>query len=268
MKQEKISIYTDRTIEFTADVPETKGEHTAGLTYMKEIPQEHGMLYYAKEDVELKMWTADTPFPVDFLFIDWCGNICKIVTAEPFSKEIHECINSKAVFEIKGGECKRLDIQEGDTFFYSETRITSENEYIFGTYRYKKVTKRNLKDIHFDDLCFVALAEFGAMGWNGTMQFIGRNKNGNNMHMIDLRSANISEEDLNEIFPPLKDFSGFGPFAELNNKEWHLISLGCGNHLFVKNNFYEEFSNKIENLPTYKIYGSWERIAEKILNEN
>ena len=253
MKQEKISIYTDKLIEFTADVPETKREHTKGLTYLKEIPQEHGMLYYAKEDIELKMWTADTPFPVDFLFIDWCGNICKIVTAEPFSKEIHECVNSQAVFEIKGGECKRLDIREGDTFFYSKTKITPENEYIFGTYRYKKVNKRNLEDVHLDNLCFVALAEFGAMGWSGA---------------IDLRSADLSEEELNEIFPPLKDFGGFGPFAELHNKEWQWVSLGFGNHLFVKNTFYEEFSKKTGNMPTHKIYGSWERIAEKILNES
>lgn len=262
MKEEKISIYTNKKINFTVAVPETEDEYHAGLSYLKEIPDKYGMLYYKIRVSEARMWTPDTPWSVDFIFIDWCGNIRKIVTAEPFSKEVHTCKNIAAVLEIKGDECKRLDIQKGDTVFYSQTQITPKNEYMFGNFLYKKINRRNFTDIKPDELCFVAIAEGGAMGWRASMQFTAFSKNRIKRYMIDFRAVDFSGEELIKVFPHYKYF---GIPELLNNKQWHWMYLGFGNHLFIKDEFFKEFDKKTKNSPEHIKYGAWEKIAEEIL---
>jgi len=248
MRKDKISIFTDKHINFTVDIPETEQERHAGLTYLKEIPNNFGMLYYIPRRQIMGFHTKDTPWSVDFIFIDWCGNIQEIATAKPFSEEMYTVPNACAVLEIKGGECKRLDIQEGDTVFYSGTKITKNNEFLFDKFPFKKINHRNFNEVSYDNLYFVAFAEGGAMGWAGSMEFLTKENDKIKTYMIDSTSLNF-EECIETIFPPIKYFNcgvaGIG--TEMKHPDWKWVDMGFGNHLFVRSEVYDVFIREMQS---------------------
>lgn len=126
MRKEKITILTDtKEVYFNAEIPQTDGEFINGLAFRDFIPAGTGMLYdfsrYGKQTVN--MYTPDTRFPVDFLFIDENTNILKISTAKPLSKQLHSCENVKAVLEINAGEAAKSGIKAGDRVISSVTLL-------------------------------------------------------------------------------------------------------------------------------------------------
>lgn len=273
MKREDICIYTDKYIGFEALVPETSEEYSVGFSFRKDPPSEHfGMLYYIPERTEARFFTKDTPWAVDYIFIDWAGNIIKISTAKPFSEEIHSAPNTHAVLEIKGGECKRLDIKQGDTVYYSDTKFHCDNQYLYDQHLLKKISFRNKDELKYKDICFVALAELGAMGWAGSMQFLGIHKNNIVGYMAE-KSALDYFKLVDLIFPPLKDFScGIANIGtSMKHPDWKTIYMGFGNHLFIRKDLYDEFMKKIttktkKTAPSY-IYQNWMSVAFKMLGQ-
>ncbi len=266
MKKDKISIFTDKHINFTVDIPETEQERHTGLTYLKKIPKNFGMLYYIPERVTASFYTKDTPWSVDYIFIGWFGDIIKISTAQPFSIETHTAPNTFAVLELKGGECKRLGIQVGDTVFYSNTKLTKNNEHIFHGHLFKKINHRNYDIVDYNNLYFVAFASGGAMGWAGTMQFITKEDKKIDAYTIDYT---LLDFDVAKIFPPLT-FSYWGDDKK-EHPEWKWIPMGFGNQLFVRKGLYDRFIKEIgptnvKNLGY--VYGHWVNAAYKILKSD
>ena len=142
MKQEDIKIITDgkKEIVFSVEIPETEEEFCTGLAYRKSVPEKNGMLYYLeRENPDMYMFTPETEIPVDFIFLDICGNILKISrNAKPLSMEKHFCKKARAVLEINGGESDKYNIKEGDVLFYdklypsknyAELTVTNAEEY-------------------------------------------------------------------------------------------------------------------------------------------
>ena len=114
MQHEKIKIYTNKLIEFTVEIPETDEEYNKGLAFRDNLPAQTGMLYFYNNE-HVGMYTPQTKIPVDFIFVDLCGNIIKIArNVKPLSYELHECYNVAAVLEINKGEADKLGIKEGD----------------------------------------------------------------------------------------------------------------------------------------------------------
>lgn len=118
----------NKIISFDVEVPETNQEFCNGLGFRDSIPEKTGMLYINKGD-EARMYTPDTRFPVDFIFIDEAGSIIKIhQNAKPNSKKIIKCSNTYFVLEINAGECLKYNIQVGD--YYLGTETNSNNLFV------------------------------------------------------------------------------------------------------------------------------------------
>ncbi|MGN0015749.1 MAG: DUF192 domain-containing protein [Candidatus Avelusimicrobium sp.] len=142
MKKECVRIVTDlKTVFYEVEIPTTEKEYADGLGFRDSLAEGTGMVYdYHANPWEAPMYTPDTRFPVDFIFVDSKGFILKISTAEPLSEEIHQSANTAMVLEINGGEAKKAGIKEGDIVCCSV--IGSEryfSDYVpSGLYDYKR----------------------------------------------------------------------------------------------------------------------------------
>ena len=270
MKHSIITIITEnKHIDYFVLIPETDEENRNGLSKLAVLEPEHGMLYmYKKRYTPHQMYTKDTPFPVDFIFIDSFGNIQEISTAQPFSECMHESTNSVAVLEINGGECEKLGISIGDTVLYAKSQITPNNEFIFLGMNFQKITHKTINKINFDNLYFVAHAEYGAMGWAGAMQFLTIENNKVKKYMID-KTGMIDENRM--LSPLILNFSPSLFEKKINIKHWQWVNLGMGNHLFIKKEIYNEFMKQMTNIikkPSLSyMYRHWPYIAQRLLQD-
>ena len=276
MKKQKITIITSNDrIVFDVEKPKTKLESHKGLAGRKKIDEKHGMIYFF-ENGGARVWTPETEFPVDFIFIDTFGDIIKIVhNAEPLSKKVYECNYGYAVLEINGGECRKLGIQEEDSVISPEFYLSSDNLYPAHGFLFKKLNSRTINSINFEDIAFLSYASGGAMGWHDSMIMFLKNKNGIEKYAISRASAiKIDGKEIDEVFEPLRDYCipilQPSPIID-NNSNWVYSPLGFGNHLYFRKEFWPLFKEELIKLDvkySSDVYGKWCKIAYNILNGN
>ena len=107
----------DGPVAFTVELVDTPETRNRGLMFRNELAEQHGMLFDFREVRPVDMWMKNTLIPLDMLFVRADGTIHHIAAnAEPLSTRV---IPSQgpvlAVFEIGGGEARRLGIAVGDT---------------------------------------------------------------------------------------------------------------------------------------------------------
>ncbi|MCD6035517.1 MAG: hypothetical protein K0R63_1258 [Rickettsiales bacterium] len=92
-----------------------------GLQYRDELREDQGMLFLFTPSRIVNMWMADTPRPLDMLFLDRKGVIVYIVTdTVPFSRDIISSdIPVAAVLEVNAGYAQKHTIAPGDKLLYS-----------------------------------------------------------------------------------------------------------------------------------------------------
>ena len=268
MKTYEIEIITTTaTTQFKVLEPETDAEAAMGLSDYDVLPETQGMIYFSRHPeypghpcMNARMNASDTKFPVDFLFIDWCGNIIKIDKNVPaLSSEIHTAPNVVAVLEINAGECDKYGIEVGDSVKHEKLRIRPGNKVLYKEMMFDKVTERTLDRINPDDIKFFAIAEGGAMGWAGAIQIITKNEDGIGLYFIDYTTFK-DLTSIEKLFPPVK-------WVETNtvgNKDWFMMPMGFGNHLILKTEYCEEFRDLIKGQHIYK---AWLNTAIEILSE-
>ena len=275
MKKQKITIITsDGEIVFDIEKPETSEESHKGLAGRKKLPEKHGMIYFFERG-GARVWTPETEFHVDFIFIDSFGDIVKIVhNAEPLSKKIYECNYGYAVLELNGGECKKLGIQEEDSVISSEFYLSSDNFYPAHGFMFKKLNSRTINTINFDDIAFLSYASGGAMGWHDSMIMFLKTKNGIEKYAISRASSiNIDGKEIDEVFEPLRDYCipmlQPSPIIDSNSR-WVYSPLGFGNHLYLRKEFWSQFKDELIKLNVKSaadVYGKWCKIAYNILTD-
>lgn len=101
--------------EFMVAKADTKEKQKYGLMYLKELPQNYGMIFTFRETKLVNMWMKNTYIPLDMLFIDENNIIKKIIhNTIPHSLEIISSITEiNKVLEINAGLSKKLNINEG-----------------------------------------------------------------------------------------------------------------------------------------------------------
>ena len=102
---------------FTVYLARTEPQQEQGLMYVRQLPQDTGMLFPQETPRPMTMWMKNTLIPLDMLFIDARGRIvCLREHAEPQSLALIDCPQSvRAVLEINAGEAARRGIKLGDT---------------------------------------------------------------------------------------------------------------------------------------------------------
>jgi len=95
-----------------ADTPEKRD---AGLMNVKDLPEYDGMLFIFKKPQPLSFWMANTPLPLDIIFIDKDYKIIRIYhSTTPYSKnELSSGSPAQYVVELNGGFCINHDVTEG-----------------------------------------------------------------------------------------------------------------------------------------------------------
>lgn len=150
----------------------------------------------------------------------------------------------------------------------------------------------NIKEIEpklFEDVIIFTLAEPGAMGEARLMKFVKKNKKCFQLFY----NETISYEDIKCLFPVLKDCYWKGPipheyeyekisdsiyqFNDINSiyndcytkvsKGWRHIYTGFGNHLVIKEEYFNIFEKYIQDIQPVEMYFKWQDRLEEFLAE-
>lgn len=74
---------------FGLEIADTDHKRSAGLMYRKDFPADRAMIFVFGEERPVMMWMANTPLPLDMLFVRNDGSIARVAeNTVPFSKDI------------------------------------------------------------------------------------------------------------------------------------------------------------------------------------
>lgn len=102
---------------FGLEIADTDQKRSAGLMYRKDFPADRAMIFVFGEERPVMMWMANTPLPLDMLFVRNDGSIARVAeNTVPFSKDIVASGEPAAfVIEVNAGIAAKLGIKAGDT---------------------------------------------------------------------------------------------------------------------------------------------------------
>ena len=100
-------------------------EKARGLMYVRNMPQQSGMLFVYTESDQRSMWMKNTYIPLDIIFIKNSETISSIArNTEPLSlKNIRSTEPVNYVLEINAGMTKKMGIVPNDKVFWFDSLI-------------------------------------------------------------------------------------------------------------------------------------------------
>jgi uncharacterized protein len=105
-----------QTHMFNIWLAESPEQQQQGLMFVRDLPENGGMLFTANPPRVFTMWMKNTYIPLDMVFIGKDGRIAKI--AERTTPHSLDLVSSDtpvaAILEIKGGEAARRALHAGD----------------------------------------------------------------------------------------------------------------------------------------------------------
>jgi uncharacterized membrane protein (UPF0127 family) len=106
---------TDTAAVIDVAVANTKMEKNQGLMNVNNLPTNKGMLFIFDQEEPRSFWMANTPLPLDIIFINKELKIVRIHhSAQPYSEDNFKSGEpAKYVVETNGGFCINHDIREG-----------------------------------------------------------------------------------------------------------------------------------------------------------
>ncbi|WP_144753557.1 DUF192 domain-containing protein [Bartonella saheliensis] len=117
-----LEIHTNQgTISYNVEIAFTPSQAAAGLMYRTDFPRDRAMLlkqqesYQSEEEQKFFMWMANTPLPLDMIFLNSEGVIVSIIeNTSPFSKKtISSGVPATFALEINAGGVSEKQIQKG-----------------------------------------------------------------------------------------------------------------------------------------------------------
>lgn len=99
---------------------QTRPQQSRGLMYVRDMPQDAGMLFVYSEPAALSMWMKNTYIPLDMLFIRNDGTVSSVVAnTEPLSLRSISAVEPVSfVLELNAGTTERLRIGPGNQVFW------------------------------------------------------------------------------------------------------------------------------------------------------
>ena len=103
-------------VTYTVTIAQTAQERQKGLMFVKDLPEQQGMLFDLKDYPAASMWMKNTYIPLDMLFIGCDFVVADMYqNAQPLSlKRISTDKPFCYVLEINGGQILNKDIRVGD----------------------------------------------------------------------------------------------------------------------------------------------------------
>lgn len=101
---------------FELEIADTDQKRSRGLMYRTDFPVKRAMIFVFDKVQPVMMWMANTPLPLDMLFVRSNGTIARVAhKTTPFSEDVissGEPVNF--VIEINAGVAAMLGIKAGD----------------------------------------------------------------------------------------------------------------------------------------------------------
>lgn len=115
---EKVTFLTsDNEPITTIDVAiaDSEQETQLGLMFVNDLSDNQGMLFVFSQSTPRSFWMANTPLPLDIIFVDSDFEIIRIHrNTPPFSRDSFSSdVPAQYVVEVIGGFTVKHDIQEG-----------------------------------------------------------------------------------------------------------------------------------------------------------
>ena len=111
-------------VRISIEIADSDQERTQGLMGRTRIGEKEGMLFIFEDEFERSFWMANTPLPLDILFVNSSKEIVKIHRhTQPYSEESLPS-NSPAqyVVEVNAGFTDKYGIAEGQSVSWTGTR--------------------------------------------------------------------------------------------------------------------------------------------------
>ncbi|MGI9264782.1 MAG: DUF192 domain-containing protein [Gammaproteobacteria bacterium] len=132
LQMSDLAIETDAgdRYEFVVYQAETPADRSRGLMYVDNLDEKEGMIFDTGNNLMASIWMKNTPIPLDVLFLTASGHISSIEEdLVPYSrKTVHSREPVRAVLEINGGLCRKLDIKPGDQVLHHYFNNVSEKD--------------------------------------------------------------------------------------------------------------------------------------------
>ena len=130
-----------------------------------------------------------------------------------------------------------------------------------------EIDKDNIKDINYDSIIAVTVAEGGAMGEPSGFLVVDDNMK---LYHSNFVHGAVSNNDLVNKFPLLKGFNCAPEKINEMNKGWKWFDLGAGNSLLIRDQYYNYFKDRVESElgKDYKkgeLYQRWYELLQKIV---
>lgn len=105
----------EELVSVNVEIAETEEARTQGLMGRDRMAENEGMLFIFPDQQYRSFWMANTPLPLDILFVNEAGTIVTIQrNTVPYSEEsIPSTAPARYVIEVYAGFCDRHGIREG-----------------------------------------------------------------------------------------------------------------------------------------------------------
>jgi len=110
--------------EYNVEIADTEEARVDGLSRVKKLASDEGMLFVHDEVTSGYYTMKDTSIDLDIIFIDKDGTVIKVVTAAAHSQDPIECDNYLYVLEVNANS----GIEEGDELNFEDNSFTEEEE--------------------------------------------------------------------------------------------------------------------------------------------
>lgn len=102
-------------VRYDVEIAVLAAQTEAGLMFRTDFPNNRAMLFKFGNERNVSMWMANTPLPLDMIFLDKSGKIVSIVEhAQPYStKIISSNVPAAFTIELNAGQVMAKKIQTG-----------------------------------------------------------------------------------------------------------------------------------------------------------
>ncbi|MFS0762287.1 DUF192 domain-containing protein [Peribacillus phoenicis] len=119
MKTKMIKILSgNRETRLTVQVADTQRKRDKGLMFVGNLPENEGMLFVYPVKIYGGFWMKNTLIPLSIAFLDWDGEILKILHMEPCKEDICPTYDPEIPYqyavEVNLGWFEKNQIKEGD----------------------------------------------------------------------------------------------------------------------------------------------------------
>ncbi|MEF2098485.1 DUF192 domain-containing protein [Bacillus sp. CFBP9009] len=119
MKTKMIKILSgNRETRLTVQVADTQRKRDKGLMFVGKLPENEGMLFVFPVKIYGGFWMKNTLIPLSIAFLDWDGEILKILHMEPCKEDICPTYDPEISYhyaiEVNLGWFEKNQIKEGD----------------------------------------------------------------------------------------------------------------------------------------------------------